>query len=130
MRHRGIDIFAHPNDKMAVGHDAIKGVDWLTLLCDAFVERLGEEPKIRKALSQAVEVMRVPNGLLLKAGPQPRLGDTNRARLLARSDYKEVYQVVAPLAEPGYDRAPALLAGDGESYKQNTLAWRRRFANG
>lgn len=98
MRHRGIDIFAHPNDKMAVGHDAIKGADWLTLLCDTFAERLGGESKIRQALSEAVEVLKVPTGLLLQAGPRPRLGDTNRRDFLP--EYKEVYRVVVPWPNP------------------------------
>jgi hypothetical protein len=128
IRHRGVDIFAHPNDKKAVGHDAIKGADWLTLLCEAFAERLGGEGKIRQGLPEGVEVLKVPQGLLLQAGPQPRVGDQNRRDFLP--EYKAVYRVVAPLAEPGFDRGPALLAGAPDDYKENTIAWRRRFADG
>jgi hypothetical protein len=126
MRHRGIDIFIHPYDTKAVGHDAIKGVNWLTLLDDAFVKRLGGKKRLREALPDAVEVTDVPRGVLIKAGPLPRLGDTNRRRFLP--EYKEVYKVVAPLAEPGYDRTIMFLAGrSDDDYEDNTRAWQRRF---
>jgi hypothetical protein len=127
MRHRGIDISTHPYDTTAVGIDAIKGVNWLTLVCDAFLDRLGGKNKVRAALSAPVEVIDIPGGLLFKAGPEPRLGDTNRRQFLP--EYKQAYKVLAPLAQPGYDRPIALLAGDeAKNFKENTRAWQRRFA--
>src|SRR5437762_5691484 len=41
MRHRGIDICRVPEDGSSVGHDAMKGVGWLTFLGKSFIERLG-----------------------------------------------------------------------------------------
>lgn len=127
MRHRGIDIFGHPNDKMAARHDGIKGINWLTILCQPFVDRLGGTEKLRRSLPQSVEILAVKGGLLLKAGSRPQTGDTNRREFLP--EYKAVYKVVAPLAEIGYSRSPALLAGNMANYEENTLAWRRRFAD-
>jgi len=128
MRYRGIDIFVHPYDTLAVGKDAIKGVNWLTVLCDPFVDRLGGRAKLRKSLPKSVELFDLPRGLLLKAGTVPRLGDTNRQELLP--EYKAVYKALAPLAEPGYDRTIMFLAGDASrNYEPNTAAWQRRFAD-
>jgi hypothetical protein len=127
MRHRGIDIFAHPNDKMAAGHDAIKGVNWLTLLCDPFVSRLAGLDRLKASVIDTVDVQTVPGGVLLVAGQLPRIGDTNRQDFLP--EYKSVYKAVAPLATIGESRTPALLAGKMTDYTDNTIAWRRRFAH-
>lgn len=124
MRHRGVDILAHPNDKKAVGRDAVKGADWLTLLSTAFVEKLGGERKIRSAVTKPVEILDAPRGLLIKAGPLPRLGDVNRRDDLP--EYRQVYRIIAPLVEPGIERGPSLLAGAPDDYDENTVAWRRR----
>jgi hypothetical protein len=128
MRHRGVDIFVHPYDTLAVGKNAIKGVNWLTVLCDAFVDRLGGRPELRRPLPGSVDLKDLPGGLLLKSGPVPRLGDTNRQDLLP--EYKAVYKAVAPLAELGYERTIMFLAGDASrNYEANTAAWQRRFAD-
>ena len=125
MRHRGIDIFHFNLDKCVAGQDAAKGVGWLTMLCNEFVEELGGVEKLKGALADDVEVIATPTGVFMKAGPKPKLGDTNRQEFLA--PYRSVYGVVEPLVEKGIDRAPALsLETD---YVEKTEAWLRRFAD-
>ncbi len=128
MRYRGIDIYAHPNDKKAVGHDGIKGVGWLTMLCQPFLEQLGGLQDIRKALPSEVEIISVGSVSILKAGPKPEIGDMNRRDFLPL--YKAVYKVVKPLIEKTFGRSPALMAGEIPDFEMNTQAWRRRFDDG
>ena len=126
MRHRGIDIFVFSNDTISTGHDGVKGVNWITCLGDQHVTELGGNAKIRKALSDAVELIPVPGGLLLKAGPVPRLGDTNRREFL--DAYKAVYKLIAPLGERAITRYPPLALGGGDPW-ENTLPWLKRLAD-
>jgi hypothetical protein len=123
MRHRGIDIFNFSNESLAVQRDGIKGIGWLTILDNGFVKEFGGQKKLREALPDAVELLPVKNGLIIKAGPQPQIGDTNRREFLP--EYKAVYKVVKPLAERAIERSPNLLLGPDS--KDKTRAWLRRF---
>ena len=53
----------------------IKSVNWYTLLGDLFVERLGGDAALRKALERDdIGVERINHCVLVRAGPFPRLG--------------------------------------------------------
>lgn len=53
----------------------IKGVNWYTLMGDVFVERLGGDAALRKALDRDdIRVERINHCVLVRAGPFPRLG--------------------------------------------------------
>jgi hypothetical protein len=125
MRHRGIDIARPPLDAIAVGHDAVKGVGWLTLVSRALLEKLGGQAKIRRALPADVKTTEVSRGVVLQAGPAPELGDTNRKDLLPL--YREVYRVVAPLVQIAASRSPSL--DIEEDYVEKTRKWFARFAD-
>lgn len=120
MRHRGIDISRLLHDKDAVGHDAVKGVSWLTMICSAFVERLGGLSVIRNSLSREMEIIDTGGGILLKAGALPAIGDVNRRDLLPL--YRQAYRVIAPLVAIAAERSPYLIS------PEKTEAWFRRFA--
>ncbi|MEN3332476.1 MAG: hypothetical protein V7641_1841 [Blastocatellia bacterium] len=124
MRHRGIDIFDVANDTVAVGHDGVKGVNWLTILSDPFVKRLGGQKQMRESLSEEIEILPSSGGVIIKCGPQPRFGDTNRRDFLP--DYKEVYALASPLIEVAIKRYPSLTL-EGDDYEAKTIAWLRRF---
>ena len=124
MRHRGIDIFQFADDAIAVGHDGVKGVNWLTVLDAGFVEELGGAKKIRKALPQSVEIIPVGNGLLFKAGNAPQFGDTNRREFLP--EYQAVYKLIKPLIERALARRPSLCL-EGSDFEEQTNAWVQRF---
>jgi Type VI immunity for VRR-NUC len=52
--------------------DRFKGANWLTLIGSALAGR------VRSVPASEVEVIKVGRGLVLHAGPAPRLGDRNR----------------------------------------------------
>jgi hypothetical protein len=126
MMHPGIDISRVPPDGKAVGHDAVKGVGWLTMLGVSLVEGLGGRKKLREAMSKDAELIDAPGGVVIKARPEPALGDTGRGDDLP--SYRNVYRAVAPLIEIAAERSLSLtLARD---YVERTEAWYRRFSSG
>jgi hypothetical protein len=124
MRWRGIDIFDFAHETIAANGDGVKGVGWLTILDNGFVKELGGPKKIRAALPESVDVVQVRNGIILKAGPKPQLGDANRRNFLP--EYKAVYRVIKPLAERAIDRYPPLSL-DTDDPAEGTQTWLRRF---
>lgn len=126
MRHRGIDIARWPQDGHAVGQDALKGVGWLTILCTDFVEQLGGLQELRASLLKDVEIVDVPGGVILKAGPLPMFGDTNQRDDLPL--YRDVYRVVAPLVDVAAERSTSFnLRGD---FVEKMKTWYRRLSDG
>jgi Type VI immunity for VRR-NUC len=124
MRYRGMDIAWPSLERAAVLHDSVRSVGWLTVLCDAFVKRLGGATAVR-TLKAPVEVMDVPRGVLLKAGATPTVGDVNRGDELAA--YRHVFRMLQPLIEPVIPRYPTFsLRADR---RDNTTAWLRRLAD-
>jgi len=124
LRHRGIDIFDFANESIAVDENGVKGAGWLTILDDRFIKELGGSKKVRAALPDAVEILPVTNGVVLKAGPEPQLGDTNRRKFLP--EYKAVYAVTKPLVERAIGRYPPLSVGTAHP-RDETQTWLRRF---
>ena len=58
----------------------LKGVNWYTLLGDLFVERLGGDEQLRKALHRDdIRIERINHCVLVRAGPFPRLGAPEEA---------------------------------------------------
>jgi hypothetical protein len=123
MRHRGLDIFVADKNMRAAGHDAVKGVNWLTAIDARFVKKLGGKAKLRKQLSAAIDLIDLTGGLLIKAGPKPLVGDTNRNDFVPL--YQEVHAALEPIIEPGIDRYGSLSLWEDSNDK--TQAWLRRF---
>jgi len=94
MRFAGVEV---EGDGMSAHccHDATKGVNWLTLISDPFVKRLGGEKTLRAQLSEAIEIHRLPWGLMIQAGPRPELGDVNAGERLLL--YREVSNALRPV---------------------------------
>jgi hypothetical protein len=107
-----------------VAQDAIKGVNWLTLLADRFVESLGGVPALRAKLSAAILLHPVPGrGLIIQAGPAPAVGDVNRGDRLPL--YGEVARALQPIRLKTHpDLGPA---ESGSFGAKGTAAWLRRF---
>lgn len=126
MRHRGIDILLREADRVTVGHDGIKGVNWLTFIDTARVERLGGEVTLRMAIDPHVEMTSINGGVLMQAGRLPALGDENRRDRLPL--YRNVFNALGPLTKVAFDRALDLVLEDYEEATELTLRWRRRLA--
>jgi hypothetical protein len=126
MRHRGVDILLREADRVTVGHDGIKGVNWLTFVDAARVERLGGEVRVRAALDPAIGLVQINGGLLLQAGAAPELGDENRRERLPL--YRNVFGLLEPLTVDAFERSLELVLDDMEEAEQLSLQWRRRLA--
>jgi hypothetical protein len=126
MQHPGLDISNPITDAIAVGRDAIKGVNWLTILGSEFADRVGGSASLRSELPNSVRVILVNGGVILQAGPAPRWGHVNRRDLLP--DYRAVYRIVSPLQEAIFDRYTAFSLPGGD-HREKTKAWLRRFAD-
>ena len=125
MRHRGIDIARWPQDSHAVGQDALKGVGWLTIVCNDFMERLGGFEEVRASPPKDLDIVDVAGGVILKAGARPTIGDANQ-----RNDmpvYRDVYRMVSPLVEIAALRAMSFnLRGD---FVEKKRKWFRRLSD-
>jgi hypothetical protein len=127
MQHPGLDISNPITDSLALRRDAIKGVNWLTILGSEFAGRLGGVDSLRKQLPDTVGILPVAGGVILQAGPAPRWGHINRGDILP--NYRAVYRIVAPLQDPIVDRYTAFSLPGGD-HREKTKAWLRRFADG
>lgn len=126
MRHPGFDIFDNSNDEDIAGSDSLKTVGWITLLGAGIVKRLGGRDKIRAALPERIRIREVGDGLMIETGDAPEIGDTNRRDPLPA--YREVYKLVEPIAEAGFERSGALEFHPGDEM-ENTLRWLRRLGD-
>lgn len=127
MRFRGLDIALADLDSEAAGHDGLRGVNWLTILGDALLKKVGGTKKLRKNLSDAIELIDIPGGVIIKAGPAPAVGDTNRGDFVPL--YQEVYRAVEKLVEKAISRY-GILSLITEDDDDDTKAWLRRLAGG
>jgi len=127
VQHPGLDISNPITDSLALKRDAIKGVNWLTILGNDFATRLGGVDSLRQQLPDSVGILPVAGGVILQAGPAPRWGHINRGDILP--DYRAVYKIVAPLQDPIVDRYTAFSLPGGD-HRDKTKAWLRRFADG
>ncbi len=123
MRHPGLDIPRITDDSLAVGHDAVKGVGWLTALDDGLVRELGGSGAVQSALPREVDIIAVPRGVILQAGAEPAVGDANRRDLLPA--YRSVFKLLAPKVEIAAKRSPSFnLATE---YVERTERWYMRL---
>jgi hypothetical protein len=117
-----VDLFRPRLD----AHDGIITVNWLTLVHDELLAKLGGRAAARASLSEGVQVHELPYGLLFQAGPKPVSGDINGPDELG--PYREVARALRPIFTnglPEYGRFrgfPGLL--------DHTEAWRNRFFEG
>jgi Protein of unknown function (DUF3396) len=100
----------------------IKGINWLTVLGDSFVEQLGGAERLKAGVSDDVSLHLFEGGLVIQAGVQPRFGDVNRAEPM------EAYESVAAALKP--IRATEIRAFTGPSMdfgEEGTARWLTRF---
>jgi hypothetical protein len=126
MRHPGVDILVDIADASLVGSDSIKGVSWLTMIDMRFVDRLGGIGAVRSSLTDGVELIELDDGVILRAGVGPKIGDTNRRDTLP--EYRTVFAVVRPLLEPAIARKPGFALADADA-EERALAWFLRLGD-
>jgi Protein of unknown function (DUF3396) len=128
-RFPGLEIESNYVHTIHVG-EGIKGVNWLTLLGDRWVQQIGGLDYLRTRLSDDFELTPYDGGLMIQAGPKPQIGDvtTNRwprhyvtlAKVLKPIQIKEHYAF--HLDNPDPKGAPRL-----DAISNSSEAWLFRF---
>lgn len=126
-RYPGLD-FSDPGMFLVESSDAdatsIKSINWLTVLGDDALMRLGGTDAVARQLGVTCPVHSWANGAIVQAGNIPRLGDRDRGIVL--SDYRRVAQLVKPIRFSAYKRGLFAL-GHGEDEREQTRQWLERF---
>jgi len=107
----------------------IKGVNWLTVVADRYLDELGGGAKVEadvRALDSQFIVHRYDGGLMIQAGERPQLGDSEHDR------WPELYVKLARLLKPIRitRHRPFGHAGPGPRFGNDAKeaeAWLRRF---
>jgi hypothetical protein len=123
MRHPGIDVVRIPVDAKAAGTDAIRGVNWLTLVGSELLGSIGGMSNLRAKLPKEIVLIESRHGVIIKAGPAPAIGDVNRADTLPL--YRQVYKVLAPLVAIAAERSMSFQLVD--DFVERTEAWYARL---
>jgi len=118
-RYRGVD-WGFPQYFGDLSEFGIKGVNWLTLVGEEWVEQLGGIDSIKKNFSASILVHELPHGILIQAGPRPELGYVNSEETLPL--YHEVGAALQPLRIPDEHLTTSKVGG-----YENTRAWLDRF---
>jgi hypothetical protein len=120
MKHHGYDVSTTLYSAAGLGTRS-RGARWLTLLSNDLLNELGGTATLRDRLSRGVEITDTTNGIMLRAGQVPELGDTNRNEttpLLA-----SVARVIEPVTQFGDNALLPIFANDPERRDR----WERRF---
>lgn len=75
--------------------DGIKGADWITILGDEFLERLGGKQKLIDQLDDNFTFYDYPGGTMIQAGPAPQIGDVKRKHI--PRFYKQLGNILKPI---------------------------------
>ena len=105
-------------------HDRIKSVNWLTALGDELVAQLGGLAKMREALEPACTIHAYDGGVVIQAGPTPRLGDTHADDI--PGEYRLAARFTRPVRFEDYDEGLFRVPKDLDK-RAETLKWIRRF---
>ncbi len=102
----------------------IKSINWLTILSDKIVGRLGGRQALEAKLGSSCPVFDFNSGVIVQAGEEPQLKDNNRGILL--DDYRRVSGALKMVRFEDYKLGLIALP---EAYDdmEETLSWIRRF---
>ncbi len=103
---------------------SIKSINWLTVLGDNLVEKLGDTVMLQEQLGSTCPIYPFRGGIVIQAGEEPQLGDVNRGLVL--DDYRRVAQALHPVRFEAYRRGLFPLPAPLDPIEE-TLSWVRRF---
>lgn len=101
----------------------IKGVNWLTVLSDRYVEKLGGGKALQSGLDDSCPLFTYPGGVVIQAGPYPQLGDIEQG--IELKDYQKVYHLVKPVQEDY--KSSIMKTPEGVDAKAFAQEWLHRF---
>ena len=119
-RFPGLEV-DHPLSHVLFLKQGIKGVNWLTILGDQWVEQLGGVAALKVELGEPFTVHEYPGGVMIQAGPKPQLGDVNRQQEIP--EYRELARVLKSIRIQEHRRFQERTGFDPEK----TLEWLARF---
>ncbi|TFH85860.1 DUF3396 domain-containing protein [Billgrantia azerbaijanica] len=113
-------------------HRGLKGVDWLTILSDRYLERLGGLERVKAEMGE-LPVLEYDGGAILRAGSMPQLGDSEHPEAnAALADYRHVASIIEPVRIKDH---PGIHAPLSPSYRHEKWfddaayqAWLARFS--
>ncbi|AIF48810.1 hypothetical protein HY57_16950 [Dyella japonica A8] len=118
----------YPHPKLGAKTGAwgyIKSINWVTVLGDLFVQRLGGEARIRHALARPdIGIECIGSCLLIRAGAFPRLGAPEEG---LPEPYVFVNRVLRVLRNPNPEQLHTHIEGVPSADADNTKAWEARF---
>ncbi len=96
-RFRGLEIdFPFIHAIFLEEKPAIKGINWLTILGETWVTKLGGATALRARLSNEIAFHPYAGGVVIQAGDKPLFGDVNASEPMPR--YEEVARALKPTA--------------------------------
>lgn len=122
----GLDLdLPDQHEPFLVSRGGIKGVNWLTILDQAWVRRAGG-PALLQALEHTPSsILRFGHGVVIQAGERPLLGLPHEQRLL--DSYRRVATALAPIIITDATMM-RVSSGSGGFDQAEAASWLRRFA--
>jgi hypothetical protein len=103
--------------------EAIKGVNWLTVLDDRRLDAVGGRAALAAALGDEFTLHGYGGGAVIQAGPHPIFGDVNRGEDVGL--YRRLARALAPI-RVDYSDSMASMSGGGFTVER-TREWFGRF---
>ncbi len=75
--------------------DGIKGVNWLTILSDTFLQKLGGQAALQSKLDEEFLFYDYPGGTMIQSGELPQIGDMEQNNI--PEHYQKLYRLVKPV---------------------------------
>jgi hypothetical protein len=113
----------YPSVHSLNGQKGIKGVNWLTILDDGYISRLGGLDALRGRIGDEFAMHPYEGGVVLQAGPKPEMGDRNRNRWPGL--YVRLNAELKPIRSP--DVFPFQHLGPNRFDLDASRAWLERF---
>ena len=121
-RFLGVEVDRPTIHKFFVGQ-GIKGVNWLTVLNDHWLQAAGGLDKIKGSLSDACVFRPYDGGTMIQAGARPQLGDVNQK--IWPAAYAQLARVLKPIQitdHGGFDNH-----GQNRFTDETSMDWLYRF---
>jgi hypothetical protein len=103
--------------------DGIKGGNWLTVLSDSYLERLGGRSKLEGDLGRGFTLHQYSGGLIIQAGERPQMGDAEKGQVPL--DYVRLARLLKPIRVTIH--GPFQHTGPNRFDRAASEAWLSRF---
>ncbi|MCF6204536.1 MAG: DUF3396 domain-containing protein [Methylococcaceae bacterium] len=104
--------------------EGIKGINWLTILSDTFLQKLGGKAALQSQLDDDFIFYDFLGGVMIQAGPFPQIGDMEQGNI--PKQYQKLYHLVKSVQTDNYN-AGYIDTPEGVNAKEFALQWLHRF---